>query len=160
MKYSIGLLVLFLSVLSFAHPIKITTSKITISNTDKSITINFFTDDFQAHLSSLFRQQIELSEISKSETELILAYTREHFKLKLNGTETKLTFVSVTPLENNVVQLKLRVQSAATIQKVDLSNTLLLETFDNQSNIVHLYLYGKKQSLQFINGDVRKVVER
>ena len=137
------------------HPIKISTCIITKSNGELSINLHFFADDFGAHLNDIYKT-VHLDNDAVTDAN-VLDYIKRHFALKVNSTKLKLSCVGHS-LKDNVYQVRFKVSKALDFSgintTIELSNNLLLEAFDDQTNIVRIDLKGdgNYRTLEFERG--------
>lgn len=127
------------------HPIKVSTCWIIQENNKAKITFNFFADDFGAHLKTVYGDFIDLETYSKRTHKSVLKYINKHFSLQLNSKQLKLVFKKKR-LKGNVLRIEFVSEKQISYKEkntnVDLSNTLLLEAFKDQTNIVRIDFKG------------------
>ncbi|WP_258104221.1 DUF6702 family protein [Marinoscillum sp. MHG1-6] len=139
-----------MSFTSIIHPLKMTTSKIVIDQSSKEVEVvtNFFFDDFQMHLMNLY--QTDISPLKKDEKEVIQDYIQNNFIISFNTDGIiNLNLSSAKFIEKNVLQVHMKGQIISTrqLEKIDLTNTLLLDAFpQEQENIVHIKLKGSEHT--------------
>jgi hypothetical protein len=164
LRYTVG--VFLLALLAFkanAHPIKMTTSKLLYDKkaNELTLTINFFEDDFSAHLERLYhRRHIDFATVDDIESSMIAGYVAKKMLLKANKKSLTLQLNSVKRIEENVVQVKLILPLPKTkIKSLEISDALLFDAFAEQVNIMHLDLPGTTSNvLQFTPSDSYKVL--
>jgi hypothetical protein len=146
-----------------AHPIKISTSIITYTNNEVSLKLYFFADDFGAHLQKLYEEDIDLEKGTPKTITNVLDYINNHYILKINNKKLKLEILE-NSFKDNVFQISFKtkqsIKYAEGDTKIELKNTLLLEAFDDQSNIVRIDLKGEGnyETLEFEAGnEVQKI---
>lgn len=148
MKITIGPLFLLLSILTFAyaHPIKMTVCILTSGKDKNSIKVelNFFADDFQAHLSQVYQSEIELSTLEEETKEQIITYIKRHFYINVEGQILPLIYSNYS-LKDNVFHIEFKCDNFLSIIKEKellITNTLLFKAFEDQTNIMRIDLKG------------------
>lgn len=137
------------------HPIKISTCIVTQYNGEISVNLHFFADDFGAHLIKVFGK-VNLENDGDTDAN-VLNYIKCNFNLKINNSNVKLVLLGHT-LKDNVYRLKFKANKSVKYVEgntsVELSDTLLLEAFDDQTNIVRIDLKGdgNYRTLEFKKG--------
>ena len=142
---------------SWAHPIKMTSAQLNFNDNKAHFLINFFEDDFEAHLQKTYRTNIDFDQIEKELKTIVQDYINKHLTLVVNGEIIVLHHIKVEKKANNIIHVTLTSDVLkATPHTILVTNTLLFEAFENQSNILHILLNGEKHPLQFISGDSKK----
>lgn len=158
MKYlKKSLLVFLLPLFAFtvAHKFYVSVTNINYSEKDQAlqITSRVFIDDFEAVL--LERYGIETYLATDSETALadgyIEKYLRTKFLLHIDGEQTKYIFLG-KQYDNDVMICYLEIPDVdlSAIKSIEVQNELLTDLFDEQQNVVHFRLKGKKKSFVLI----------
>ncbi len=147
-----------------AHPIKMTTSKLLYDKKAKELvlTINFFEDDFSAHLEKLYhRKNIDFAVVDDTEGSMVAGYVAKKMLLKVNKKPLTLQLNSVKRIEDNVVQVRLILPLPKTkVKSLEISDALLFDAFAEQVNIMHIELPGTTSNVQqFIPSDSYKVIK-
>lgn len=159
----VSVLCLF-SVVLAAHPIKMTTGKLSIDTGGNrfSLTLNFFIDDFESELRKMVPQSpFNYTSPDERMTATITDYVKKYVQLYADNEKLSLDFTSVAKIQDNVCQVIFTgvLLRDVEIKQVTIINTLLFSSFDKQSNILHVYLNDSlKDVLQFYPSDARKVV--
>jgi hypothetical protein len=158
------LLCISFSLVSWAiHPIKISTSIISYSSEEVSVTMYFFADDFGAHLKTIYGDDFSLETSQPTTIRDVQDYIKKHYVLKVNNEVVKLVKQN-NSLADNVFQISFKAKRKVVYvegkTEVNLKNTLLLEAFKDQSNIVRIDFKGdgNYETLEFEKGnEVQKI---
>jgi hypothetical protein len=148
-----------------AHPIKMSTAKLTYDKKGGKLVllINFFADDFGAHLQKIYRQRQVTFDASGPATDLVKDYVTKNVTVKVNNVKQVLSMESLLKTEENVVQVKFVIPATRGmhIETLEIYNELLLEAFKDQVNIMHVDLDGDGDSIVFRSfpGDTHLVVK-
>ena len=143
------LLLLVGSSLSNVHPLKMTFSKMSMSQSGEiSITTKYFLDDLTQQMQQKYRLQKADFSSSKSNGTLALQnYMDSHLLISQDGTDTSLIIQSVSIDEDNLVLMV----TASTMKHLEvnaaftLTNSLFFDVFPNQINSVRY----KKEDITF-----------
>lgn len=107
------------------------------------VAIRLFFDDLGVTLREL--RGHELSEDVKEETEILTAYLRDHFRITIDDKAMAQKIVGAE-LEADVLWVYMEINDIPeTFESLHITNTVLMEIFTDQVNIVN-YFGDKKQS--------------
>lgn len=137
-----------------AHPIKMTTGRLYFDEEKQrcELLINFFIDDFTAHLSEIYHAEVTQSNIKDPENRLMLLdYIGKNISIFDGYQQKKLSIDHVELIVENVLQVCIIVQdfNKDSSQEMKIVNSLLFDAYDNQTNILRIEL-GEKQKSQMI----------
>jgi hypothetical protein len=76
---------------------------------------------------------------------IVFAYIRKHLIIKLDNKPVTLEFVGFER-ENEAVWSYLQVSTASSPKKIEISNDLLYETFNQQIHLMHVSVGGNRKS--------------
>jgi hypothetical protein len=140
---------LFKWLMFLLHPLYITVTEINHNPKDKTLEISckMFTNDFEAVLEKEAHAKVDLSDVkNKTATDkLIASYIQRHLLLKLDGHAAVLQFVGSEKEEDGTWSY-FQVNNISTVKKIDVSNSLLYDNFDQEINIMHASAGGVKKS--------------
>lgn len=158
MKYfKKSLFVLLLPLLAFtvAHKFYVSVTNISYSDKDRSIQITsrIFIDDFENVLQE--RYGIETHLATDAETSLaneyIEKYLRTKFLMFVDGEKEDYIFLG-KKYDNDIMICYLEIPEVpiAEVKSLEVQNELLTDLFDEQQNVVHFKVKGKKKSFVLI----------
>lgn len=131
------------------HPFYITVTEINHNAGDKNLEISckIFTDDFETALSKSNGVKIDLfnPKDRQAAEKQIASYIKKHFVIKLDNKPVVLEFVGFER-ENEAVWSYLQVSDIQAPKKIDISNSLLYESFAQQINLIHVSVGGNRKS--------------
>ena len=158
------ILILVLSVFSIndnyflkKHPIHVSVTNIEYFSGKNKFEISFrlFADDFQKVILQEYDFKINLNNL-KTNTKsykYVNKYITEHFILKINDKEIeKRKFIfKKSKLEDTTIWLYYEIKFYGNAKKININNTLMLDLFRDQNNLL-IFTHGKKQkALKFTN---------
>jgi hypothetical protein len=121
------------------------------------ISVQLFTHDLVPALEQKAKKRVDLEKTPDAD-KLILAYLNENFVLKnKNGETLALKWVG-KELEVDAIWVYLEAASAESFIGANLQNTILFESFHEQTNLVLARFGGKKADLMFRVGDKFKEI--
>lgn len=141
-------LLLLIPMMSF-HPHKFYVSNTIIEysaqNQSYGITIKLFTDDLETALGG---ETLHLGEDNEAVNvaSLIENYINSHFKLKFNDQNQMLVYIG-KEVENDLTICYFEMLQSTDFHTLQIDNTMLLELFPDQKNIISLSVGGKSQTL-------------
>lgn len=112
------------------------------------ITTRIFIDDINLALEKKFHRKTFIGEPkeTKEDEVLLQKYIAEKFKVKINNQSKNFVFLS-KEIENNVVICYLKVKELSKINSFEVENSILMEIYPEQQNIIQFDNNGEKQSL-------------
>lgn len=152
MKKSKFLFILFLLPLfSFAaHKFYISLIKIEFKQEKESvqITMRIFIDDLQKVINETNNIDIELAVKNevKNVNKLINKYIIDNFKVNINSKNTSYSYLG-KEYENDIVYLYLEIVNIKKIESIEITDTMLMDYFPTQKNIIKLNANNIKKTL-------------
>lgn len=143
------------------HPVHLSVTEIYAEDaqSDLDFTITFFMDDFGVAAEyPKYAEAINAGRMTVDE--LILKHLQKHLKVKANGKDLK---YKIKSKESNFpsVTCYLELQKLPkALNTLEIENTLLLELFDDQKNMVHIRIPGKKQGSMILNHRKKSAVAK
>lgn len=135
------------------HKYYVSTTDIAQSKTGNNlqITIRLFIDDFEDVLQERYDQSIILNEDNNPRLieSSIAKYFSKKLKIQLNGEDVTLNYLG-KEYDNDIVKCYVEIENTNKIKSVSVTNKLLFDLFEEQQNIVHLRLKGKRKSFVLI----------
>lgn len=131
------------------HPFYVSVTEINHNARDKNLEISckIFTDDFETALGKASGTKVDLFNPKDKEAveKQITAYIKKHLVIKLDNKPVSLEFVGFER-ESEAVWSYLQVSSTNPPKKIDISNDLLYDCFDQQINLMHISVSGNRKS--------------
>jgi hypothetical protein len=149
MKY-IKLLILLLLVSSFViHKFYVGMFQLNYVEPKKElqITTRLFIDDLNLALEKNYKKKTNLGEPNQSlqDVELLQKYILQKLKISSEGKNFKLQFID-TEIENNVMICYIKVQNISKLKTLSVENSILMEVYASQQNIIQFNNNGIKSS--------------
>jgi hypothetical protein len=118
------------------------------------ITSRIFQDDFEVALKGMGENYQPLGNTDKTKTNEVLgAFFKEHLQLKIDGTPVMPRFLGFE-IEENVIWFYLEVEKISVLTEIQLSYSVLIDTFNDQINLVHIKYHDQVKSLKFQSGQL------
>ena len=131
------------------HPFHVSVVEINHNATDKTLEISckLFTDDFEKVLVQNYKTKIDLSNPPdrKAMDSVVKKYIISHFSISVDGKQGNLTYLGFEK-DNEGVYSYVQVENVASVKKVELTNKLMYDMFDDQVNIMHVVVKGERKS--------------
>ncbi|MBN2482464.1 MAG: hypothetical protein JXB19_12050 [Bacteroidales bacterium] len=147
-------LLLFIS-LFISHPLHVTITSVDIDHTEGKISVShkFFTDDFSLLFYHLYEKNIvpkDGDEFTESELNIIDRYVADAFLLKPDHDSTvRFEYAGKSQNEDSVwLYFKGEIPESGCSSFL-LTNCLMLDLYDDQTNLVIVAADGKEQGLNF-----------
>lgn len=148
------MITLIYSFLLFLHPIHLSVSEINYNEKDKAlqITSRIFLDDLELSIRNQLKQpDLDLLEPGPGLTseKLISDYVIKRFSVKLDGKVQKLNFLGFER-EDPAVICYIEIENVKKFKTIEVKNEIIMETHDDQSNLIHVTYKGPVKSLRLI----------
>jgi len=157
------LLVFLVPIFAFnAHKFYLSLTQIEYNEKNKSIEIiiNVFIDDLETTLNKLHDKEFELDtkkELKDADT-YFFKYLQNNVKLKIDGKSVSYNYIG-KEYDGDVVFFYLEVTDINSVQEIDINNTLLLEHFPDQQNLIKSKVQKKHKSLMLTNKEQSGIIK-
>ena len=150
---------LFFSFLFLIHPIYISSTNILIDDYKLEIKVKLFRDDLEDGLRNFHGLSISIDSPNKIEKniDLINKYINDKLILNINNEKIVLSANDFS-LKNDVLEISFLKNYLNEINSVRLINSLLVEIYNIQSNVVFLEIDEKKYYHQFSSKETEKTL--
>ncbi len=140
---------LFMGIKEMYHPFYVSVTEIAHNKEERSVEISskIFIDDLENILKQNYQKPINLSdEKKKAENgKFINDYINKHLKLIADGKALHLNYVGFEK-DSEAVFCYFEVAPIISIKNLDIENSILQDLTDQQINIMHVTVNGKRQS--------------
>jgi hypothetical protein len=131
------------------HPFFVSVTEVNQNAAEKSLEISckFFADDFEQTLEKAYNTHLDIvSAKDKAAFDKIIPdYIGKHLQLAADGRPVKLTYVGFEK-EKESAYAYFEVQNISSVKQLDAVNSLLHDFKNEQINIMHVTVNGKRQS--------------
>lgn len=139
----------------FLHPIHISVSEINYSEKDKAlqITTRIYIDDLELSVrTQRNEQELDLIDPKNGLTteKMVNEYVAKHLSVKLDGKLQKLTFLGMER-EDPALICYIEIENVKKFKTLEVRNDIIMETHDDQSNLVHVTYKGTTKSMRLIH---------
>jgi hypothetical protein len=145
---------LIYSLLIFLHPIHLSVTEVTYSEKDKAIQITsrIFIDDLELSIQKQLNQpNLDILEPKNGMTldQMAQSYLNEHLKVKLDGKPREIKILG-HEIEDVAVVFYIEIENVKKIKSLEVRNDVIMETHDDQSNIVHVTYKSPVKSVRLL----------
>lgn len=134
------------------HPIHVSVTEIEYSEKHKSLQIisRIFIDDLE--LSIRAKLNDETLDILHPKTglttdKLVQDYLQDHFRVRLDGKPVKINYLA-HEIEDVAIICYLEIEGIKKLKTIEVTNSVIQETHNDQSNLVHVTYKGPIKSLR------------
>lgn len=131
------------------HPFHVSVVEINHNAADKTLEISckIFTDDFEKVLAQNYKTKVDLINPPKKAVmdSLVKKYILSHLQIKADGKLVALNYLGFE-IESEAAYCYIEVENIAAVKKLDITSNLMYDLFDDQVNIIHLTIGGKRKS--------------
>ncbi len=148
------MIALFCSFLLLLHPIHLSVSEINYSEKDKAlqITSRIFIDDLETSIRKKLNQpELDILKPNSGQTtdQLVSTYINDHFKVKLDSKPQKLHYLG-HEIEDAAIICYIEIEKVKKFKTIEVFNSIIQETHEDQSNLVHVTYKGPVKSLRLV----------
>lgn len=152
-----GLLLFLLPLFAFTaiHKYYVSVTNINYSEKEKAIQITsrIFIDDFEELLKERYdiKANLATDDESKLSQTYIDKYFRSKFKLKINGEPQDYKFLG-KKYDDDIMVCYIEIPNIdlTTVKSIEVQNQIFTDIYEEQQNIVHFKINGKKKSFVLI----------
>lgn len=131
------------------HPFHVSVIEINHNGADKTLEISckIFTDDFEKILGKNYKTKVDLINPSNKSAmdSLVKKYLLGHLSIKANGRPVQFSYLGFEQ-EGEAVYGYIEVAGVASLSKLDIASDIMYDQFDDQMNIFHITVNGKRKS--------------
>lgn len=135
---------------SGAHEFYLSVTEIEYNNEKQSLQIitRVFIDDFEDVLNERYGADLQLSEEAEegAVAKNISKYLKQKLRLQVNGEELQLNYLGKEYDADQLI-LYIEVEDLSPFKKIEVTNEILTDLFDDQKNVVHVKVNDKTKSL-------------
>jgi hypothetical protein len=156
-------LILVVLLSSFAwHKFYVSVTQIDYVSNKKRIEIThrIFIDDLEKALEKKYKKKVYLTstkELSEAET-LIKNYLKENVKIFINNKPQEIVYLA-REVEGDVLIFYSKIVISKKINTFEIFNSLLIDIYKEQQNIVHVNINGNKNSFLFTNSETEQKID-
>lgn len=115
-----------------------------------------FTDDFENVLKARYDSSLRLGhDIETAGAEaLIKKYLDQKMKIAVDGKEVSLDYLG-KEYDNDMIIFYIEVAGIKNIDQIRVENSVLMDLFEEQKNLIHVQVRGKTKSMVLVSGNER-----
>jgi hypothetical protein len=131
------------------HPFHVSVVEIEHNAGDKTLEISckIFTDDFETILAKNYKSKVDLiNPPNKAAMDtLVKKYILSHLSVRANGKQLILNYLGFEN-ESEAAYGYIEVENLPAVSKLEITNSILFDKFDDQVNIMHVKVGGNRKS--------------
>ena len=158
MKRIVLLALVFMSMSAFTlHKYYVSVSEVNYVKEEQAVQIitRLYIDDFEAILKQRYDEKASLintSEVSSLTMSYIKKYFKKKFVITINGEKKAFNFIG-KEFEDDMILCYIEVPNIESIKTIKIENSLLFDLTEDQQNMVHFDVNGKKKSFILRQGN-------
>lgn len=148
--------IFFISLITLVHPLHISVTEITLDEKENELEImmRVFTDDLEAAIRNE-KNNPDLSLVNPPNTTLdkiAWDYLQTKFKITANGEQLNLKYLGHEK-DEDVIVFYVQVQPAKKFETISITNSIITELYDDQSNLVNVTIGEITRSLRLMRNN-------
>ena len=158
MKRIVLLALVFMSMSAFTlHKYYVSVSEVNYVKEEQAVQIitRLYIDDFEAILKQRYDEKASLintPEVSSLTMSYIKKYFKKKFVITINGEKKAFNFIG-KEFEDDMILCYIEVPNIESIKTIKIENSLLFDLTEDQQNMVHFDVNGKKKSFILRQGN-------
>lgn len=134
-----------------AHPFFVSVTEMRSDSKKQTFTVScrMFTDDLQTAIFKLYAHKGELDKADGSANTVLEKYITERIAIKVAGKDVAFTFVGYET-EEEATWCYLEATTFPGTGKVEITNKLLFDFIEGQTNLIHCYKDGVRNSYKLV----------
>lgn len=142
------------SIFLLLHPLHISVTEIEYNEKVQALQIisRIFVDDLEVAIrAKTGKQELDILNPKQglSTRQLVADYLNDHLKIKLDGKAQTLNFLGYEE-ENFALICYIEIEKVKGFKIIEVENTVITETYDDQSNLVHVTYKGPVKSTRLM----------
>ena len=136
--------------MGLSHPffLAVIEAEYSSKNKELGISIKVYPDDLEATLKKATQKSISFSEKNKDENnKLIEAYVKNHLGIKINGVQKPYAYLGYE-YSNEAIFMYFSAAAIKNVKSIEISTDMMYEYKDEQTNIIHIIIDGKRSSFK------------
>ncbi|HKB43609.1 MAG TPA: DUF6702 family protein [Chitinophagaceae bacterium] len=144
------------------HPFHVSTTEINHNASDKTLEISckVFIDDFESALAKQYHTKADLSAVNMKTAmdTLVKKYIKNHLLLNADGKTLVMKYLGFEK-ENEAIYAYLEVDNISAVKKIEVTDTILYDLYDDEISIVHVIVGGNRKSTKLDYPATRASIE-
>lgn len=160
MKRAVLLLsLIFYSLIISAHPIHVSVCNVEIEEEKITVSIKLFSDDFQLALYHNYDKIIPVEELKLPDNKaLVDRYVSKALQIVLNKKDSIRLKYSTAEMNEEAIWLYYS-EEIRNVKKLQISNSLLLDIYLDQTNLVIINYRGKQNGYRFNSRNTEQLID-
>ena len=131
------------------HPLHVSVTEINHNAAEKTLEVSckLFTDDFEKVLGMNYKTKVDLINPADRPAmeKLVSHFVQNHLKIMADGKPVILQYLGYEK-DNDAIYSYFQADGVASVKKIEVVNGLMHELFDDQINLMHVIVGGKRKS--------------
>jgi len=137
------------------HPIHVSVCNVELNGTENIVSVKLFKDDFALALKNNYQISIPMDRANeKTHSEIISKYINSCFQIESGQGKTLKLVFKTTEINEEAIWVYFNAENFTNLAKLRVKNTLMLDLWDDQTNLVILNWKGKETGYRFNRREV------
>ena len=133
-----------------AHPVHVSVSNLELTDKESVVAVKLFKDDLQLAIYHNYSIEIPLDSIGNDKySGIILTYLSEKLKIVLNKKKELMLEFTGNEFNEEAIWIYFSAGNLRETQNIYLINTIFLDIYEDQTNLVIINYKGKQQGYRF-----------
>jgi hypothetical protein len=152
----VNLFIIFSGILKPAmHPIHVSICNLELNDTENIVAIKLFKDDFALALKNNYQAEIQMDKADeKANSEIISKYVNSCLQIEMNKNKILRLDYKYSQINEDAVWIYFQTEKTNNSTILRIRNTLMLDLWDDQTNLLIINWKGKENGYRFNRKEV------
>jgi hypothetical protein len=142
------------------HPIHVSVCNLDLNDTENTISIKLFKDDFAQAITNTYQVSIPMEKADeKVNSDIISKYINECLQIEISKNKILSLEYKYSKINEDAIWLYFNAEKANLQGRMKIRNTLMLDLWDDQKNLLIINWKGKENGYQFNRNDVEMDID-
>ncbi len=137
------------------HPIHVSICNIELNNTENTVSIKLFKDDFALALKNNYQVEVQMEKADdNNNSQIISKYVNSFLQIKFSNNKIMDLDYKYSELNEDAIWIHFRAEKIFQATNLRIKNTLMLDLWDDQTNLLIISFNGKEKGYRFNRKEV------
>jgi len=142
------------------HPIHVSICNVDFSDSGNTVAIKLFKDDFALALKNNFQVDVPMEKADEpANRQIISKYVNDCLKIEMNNNKSLDLVFKSSEINEDAIWLYFKTDNKTITGNLKIKNTLMLDLWDDQTNLMIIGFKGQEKGYRFNRKDVEMNID-
>ncbi len=137
------------------HPLHVSICNMELNDKENEVSIKLYKDDFALALKNNFQVDVPMEKADESaNSQFILKYVESCFQVEVNNSKILRLDYKYSEINEDAIWIYFKCENFTGIKQLKIRNTLMLDLWEDQTNLLIINFKGKENGYRFNKEDV------